>query len=69
MRDVVAANPPDIYGWRLEDFIAGELLDCREGAISESVSQPSIDALFNRRSGPIAAAIAISVEAPHGTLD
>jgi hypothetical protein len=67
--DLVGARVPDTYGWRLEDFIARELLDCREGALFDSVAQPSIDALFNRRSGPIAAAIAITVEAPGGVLD
>jgi hypothetical protein len=69
VRDLVGARAPDTYGWRLEDFIARELLDCAEGALFDSVDQPSINALFNRRSGPIAAAIAITVEAPGGVLD
>ena len=69
VEDIEASGAPDTYGWRLERFIAAELLDCREGAQFASIEQPSIDALFNRRSGPIAAAIAISLEAPPGHLD
>lgn len=69
VRDVAESGAPDTYGWRLESFLAGELIDCREGARFDSIDQPSIDALFTRRSGPIAAAIAITLEAPAGLLD
>ena len=69
IKELKAGRAPDGYGWRLEDFMAAELLGCREGARFESTSQPSIDALFNRRSGPIAAAISITIEAPPGVLD
>ena len=68
IEELKAGGAPDEYGWRLEDFMAAELLGCREGALFESTSQPSIDALFNRRSGPIAAAISITIEAPAGVL-
>jgi hypothetical protein len=57
---------PDRCGWRLEDFVADLLLGCREGASFGDVNQPSIQDLFFRRSGPIAAAISISIEAPSG---
>ena len=67
--DVAASGAPDTYGWRLEEFIASELLECREGARFDSLNRPSIRDLFYRRSGPIAAAIAITVEAPPGLLD
>jgi hypothetical protein len=69
IKELKEGGAPDGYGWRLEDFMAAELLDCRVGAFFESISQPSIDALFNRRSGPIAAAISITIEAPTGLLD
>jgi hypothetical protein len=49
-------------GWRLEHFISELLLKCREGNLFESLDQENIFALFNRRSGPIAAAVAVTVE-------
>jgi hypothetical protein len=52
------------YGWRLEEFICDELLLCREGDEFASISDDRIQSLFYRRSGPIAAAIAITIEAP-----
>lgn len=58
----LGALPP--FGWRLEQFICDEVLVCREGDQFESISDARIQQLFNRRSGAIAAAIAISVEAP-----
>ncbi len=51
-------------GWRLEDFICDELIGCREGDRFGSIREDRIEALFNRRSGAIAAAIAITIEAP-----
>jgi hypothetical protein len=51
-------------GWRLEDFIADEVLGCREGDQFDSLAEGRLDALFYRRTGPIAAAIAITIEAP-----
>jgi hypothetical protein len=69
VRDITQSGAPDTYGWRLEQFIAAELLECREGARFDSIHDRSIEALFTRRSGPIAAAIAITAEAPAGLLD
>jgi len=63
--DVGGAMHPDLgmlSGWRLEDFISERLLKCHEGNLFESLDQENIFALFNRRSGPIAAAVAITVE-------
>ena len=54
----------DGFGWRLEEFICDYFLGCREGALFSDINQPSISNLFYRRSGPIAAAIAITIEAP-----
>ena len=50
------------HGWRLEYFISGLLMKCRDGALFESLDQENMFALFNRRSGPIAAAVAVTVE-------
>jgi hypothetical protein len=49
-------------GWRLEYFVSNLLLKCRQGNLFESLDQENIFALFNRRSGPIAAAVAVTVE-------
>ena len=49
-------------GWRLEEFVSDLLLKCKEGNLFESLDQENIYALFNRRSGPIAAAIAVTIE-------
>lgn len=50
------------YGWRLEHFISDRLLRCKEGRLFENLEDDGIFALFNRRSGPIAAAISINIE-------
>jgi hypothetical protein len=49
-------------GWRLEHFVSNLLLKCMEGNSFDSLDQENIFALFNRRSGPIAAAVAVTVE-------
>jgi len=50
------------YGWRLEHFMSNLLLKCKEGKMFDGVNEDSMFALFNRRSGPIAAAVAVTVE-------
>jgi hypothetical protein len=52
------------YGWPLEHFISDLFLGCSEGTPFETISEERIQTLFYRRSGPISAAIAISIEAP-----
>lgn len=60
------ANPPALpaHGWRLEDFMCDEVLACRHGHEYGSIRDGPMWELFNRRSGPIAAAIAITIESP-----
>jgi hypothetical protein len=50
-------------GWRLEYFIADLLMRCKEGHVFSDMNQ-NIESLFYRRSGPIAAAMSITVEGP-----
>lgn len=50
------------HGWRLEHFMANLVMKCQAGAAFESLDDENIFSLFNRRSGPIAAALAITVE-------
>ena len=64
LADVHNLCPDDPYGWALEHFVADLLLGCVEGSIFENISEQRIQNLFYRRSGPISAAIAISIEAP-----
>jgi hypothetical protein len=54
-------NGSDSFGWRLEHFL---LLGCREGRRFDNIDRDAIDALFYRRSGPIAATIAVTIEVP-----
>lgn len=49
-------------GWRIEHFMSNLLLKCKQGNLFESVDQENMFNLFNRRSGPIAAAVAVTVE-------
>ncbi len=60
------ANPSGLpsYGWRIEDFICDEVLACHHGHEYQSIREDRMWRLFNRRSGPIAAAIAITIESP-----
>lgn len=58
----VSHSKAHAHGWRLEHFMSNLLLKCKEGKVFDSVNEDSMFALFNRRSGPIAAAVAITVE-------
>jgi len=49
-------------GWRLEHFVSSLLMKCKEGQLFDGLEQDNIHTLFNRRSGPIAAAVAVTVE-------
>ncbi len=51
-------------GWRLEHFVADLVMKCKQGRAFNSINEDQIGALFFRRSGPIAAALAITVEGP-----
>jgi len=61
VKDLCPRHP---FGWPLEHFVADLLLGCVEGVAFKDISEERIQNLFHRRSGPIAAAIAISIEAP-----
>ena len=51
-------------GWPVERFVADELLACREGTQFGSIGDFNIQNLFYRRSGPIAAAVSVTLEEP-----
>jgi hypothetical protein len=54
----------DLPGWRLEEFIADLVIKCRAGYVAESRQDGGLNYIFSRRSAPIAAAFAITIEAP-----
>jgi hypothetical protein len=63
LKHVVSEKPARASGWRLEYFMADLVMKCRQGRAFESMQQEDdIFALFNRRSGPIAAAISVTIE-------
>lgn len=51
-------------GWRLEHFVADELLACKAGYATTEFNDQQLYNLFFRRSGPIAAAVSVTVDAP-----
>jgi hypothetical protein len=53
---------PEAAGWRIEDYVSNQLLRCKRGKLFEGLNQENIFNLFNRRSGPIAAALSITIE-------
>jgi hypothetical protein len=50
------------FGWKLETFIADKFLGCEEGLKFADINDNPVQNLFYRRSGPIAAAISISID-------
>jgi hypothetical protein len=52
------------YGWRLEYFMADLLLRCKGGLRFTKNDEVPIQSIFYGRSGPISAAIAVTVELP-----
>ena len=64
--DLIVGHPngSDIFGWRLEYFMSDLLLGCREGRRFDDADREGLHALFYRRSGPIAATIAVTIEVP-----
>lgn len=54
------------HDWRLEHFMADLLLSCEEGRRFTEADSDEMRTLFFRRSGPIAATVAVTVEVPDG---
>jgi hypothetical protein len=53
-------------GWRLEHFVVDLLLQCKTGRITDIRDDEGLFQVFYRRSGPIQAAIALTIDAPAG---
>jgi hypothetical protein len=67
---ICGADPrkPDLDNWRLETFVADLVLGCKEGYLAGKTpfEDEGLFRVFNRRSGPISAAISITLDAPEG---
>jgi hypothetical protein len=51
-------------GWRREHFVVYLLLECEVGYIANSPNDGGLNFIFNRRTGPISAALALTIDAP-----
>ncbi len=51
-------------GWRLEEFVVDRVMDCRDGYLAAGLNDEGLMVVFNQRSGPIAAAVAITFDIP-----
>jgi hypothetical protein len=66
--NLVAAQPFDandqtsVHGWRLEKFVADEVLRCRQGRSFDGLQDENLNALLYQRSAPISAAVTITID-------
>lgn len=67
--DSLVVNPPidptdagSSRGWRLERFVADEVLRCRQGRLFEDAADPNLRNLLYARSAPIQSAITITID-------
>jgi hypothetical protein len=51
-------------GWRLEGFVADDVLRCRQGRVFDDAQDEDLATLLYRRSAPITAAVVIAIELP-----
>lgn len=58
------ADPYNKHGWRLETFVADEVIRCREGRLFERADDADLYALLYGRTMPIASLIKITVDLP-----
>jgi hypothetical protein len=59
-------EPAHRTGWRLEHFVVDLLLQCKTGRVTDIRNDPGLYRAFYRRTAPIRAAIAITIDAPGG---
>jgi len=62
VRQIDPHDPHSTHGWRLEHFVADEVLKCREGRLFEDADDQTLRSLLYERSAPIQAAITITVD-------
>lgn len=61
-------DPFAAHGWRLETFVADEVMRCREGRLFEDAQDDVLASLLYRRSAPITAAVVMTVDLPESEL-
>jgi hypothetical protein len=61
-----SSNSNDAHGWRLETFVADEVLRCRQGRLFEDAHDESLSRLMYARTAPIAAGILITIDLVRG---
>ena len=61
-------DPFAVHGWRLETFVADEVMRCREGRLFEDAQDDVLAGLLYRRSAPITAAVVMTVDLPESEL-
>lgn len=57
-------DPFAVHGWRLETFVADEVMRCHEGRLFEDAQDEILANLLYRRSAPITAAIVMTIDLP-----
>lgn len=57
-----ASDQTSVHGWRLEKFVADEVLRCRQGRLFESLQDENLHSLLYQRSAPISAAVTITID-------
>jgi len=66
LREAVSFNEEGLLGRRFENFIADRIIGCHEGYKTDNPEDRPLQSLFYERSGPISAAIAITIDLPDG---
>jgi len=56
------SRAPWLAGWRLEDFVVDLCLGCHEGYLPGTAGDLGLEFLFNRRTGPIQAAVSVQID-------
>lgn len=57
-----AGDQKSIHGWRIERFVADEILRCRHGILFENVQDQRLAGLLYGRAAPITSAITITID-------
>lgn len=57
-----AQDPDSTHGWRIERFVADEVLRCRQGILFEGRLDERLQGLLYGRAAPITAAITITID-------
>jgi hypothetical protein len=70
-RQIILASPAmpgsfGHHGWRLEHFVADEVLRCREGRRFDQAEDDDLHALLYRRDYPISSLIQVLIDLPNG---